>query len=182
MAKDGSARPSLNERLRARTQAERSEIEELTRSELRQLAESLKRESKTALDSMQNDTRSRIETVRAEMGSIERRQRHWWLWSALVTIAMVLIGLVSLWGTSLWLRWTLDETRTELARVQLRIGDERRVLEALRRKTGGVRIQRYADGSTFVELPAGTDMRTIYRCREGKVPCVKLPASAAAGR
>ena len=178
MAKGGPGTGSLNERLRARTQAERSEIEELTRSELRQLAESLKRESKTALDSMQNDTRSRIETVRAEMGSIERRQRRWWLWSALGSIAMVLIGLASLWGMSVWLRWTLDETRTELARVQLRIGDERRALDNLRRETGGVRIQRYQDGSTFVELPPGTDVRTIYRCGEGtaQVPCVKLPA------
>ena len=171
----GPAKPSLSERLREKASAERSAIEASTLDALRQHGESMNAVLSSAVASIESDMEQRLSRLQSKLDASERRQRLMPLWSALASIGIVLFGLLSMWATSEWLRWNMDRSRTELGRVQLRIGDERRALEALRRETGEVRIQRYADGSTFVELPAGTDTRTIYRCREEKVPCVKLP-------
>lgn len=163
MSVTGPAGPSLTARLQERLRQDRSEIEELTRSELRALAESLSASSRAALDGIERDTAARLARLRSETDAIARRQRLWPLWTGLscATIAAALFAL--LWVATGWERSELGSLTRETARAE-------RTLRALEARTGGVVIQR-AEAGTFVILPEGSDPR--WTC--GESACVKLP-------
>ena len=175
MAKDGAAKPSLSERLRQKASEESSEIEAAMGAELQRLGASMTARSNSVLGSIESDMESRLRRLSGELDRAERRQRLTPLWTALGSIAIVLSGLLLLWTTSEWLRWDIRSSREELARLQLQKASEANALARLIEQTGGVRIEDYGTAGTFVELPANTETRGFYRCREEQVPCVKLP-------
>ena len=175
MAKDGPATPSLSERLRQKTDAEREAIEVSMLDALRRHGESMNAALSDAVSSIENDMEQRFARLQAKLNKAERRQMRAPLWSALASIGIVLFGLLSMWGASWWLRANLVSERTRLAEIQLRIASESNALEKLIEQTGGVRVENYGSAGTFVELPEGMDTTRVYRCREEQVPCLKLP-------
>ena len=169
-----NSEPSLAEKLARKASAERAEVEELTRSELRRLGESLRSESESALRSTESAMRRRSTALMSEMERIERRQRLVPLWIASGSIAIVLSGLLVLWGASAWASFTLSRDRAALEAVRSEIASERQALNVLRQQTGGVRVQHRPNG-TFVVLPEGTNVSENWNCTEaGTEPCFRV--------
>ena len=169
--KPATGEPSLAEKLARKASAERAETEAIYTSELRRLGESLRSECESALRSTESAMRQRSSALMHEMERIERRQRLVPLWIALGSVAIVLSGLLILWGASAWANWSLNRDRAALETIRGEIAIERQQLTLLRNETRGVRTVRYGDGSVYLILPEGTEPN--FEC-DGRT-CVKLP-------
>jgi hypothetical protein len=163
MASTGSA-SSLSERLRAKMEADRMEVEKLTSNELEKLASSLRSASAAALSSTESAISERMKRLYREMGRIERDQKRWPLWSGAGALALSGSILIGLWAFSGW-------QRSELASLQAQIVQERNTLGQLQSHTGGVRLVEAPNG-WFLMFPTGTDTKTTYDCQGQS--CIKL--------
>ena len=170
-SKPSSGEPSLAEKLARKAQADRAEVEALTRNELRRLGESLRSESENAVGSIETAMVRRLERLGTRMEQAERRQRLTPLWIGSGVIATVCAGLMVLWGAATWTSWSLSRDRAALETVRGEIASERQQLTLLRNETRGVRMVRYGDGSAYLILPEGSEPN--FEC-DGRT-CAKLP-------
>lgn len=160
MSRDGPASSTLSERLAAKLEQDRRQVEELTLSEHRKLAQSFLDASKLEFDTIQHAILAQSLVTRQSL----REMLRWPLWTAAGCLVIVLTSLMLLWAGSWWFRQELSELRTE-------VRSERRVLDELRKETHGLSFTR-AETGTFLSLPAGTDLAQTYRC--GELSCIKL--------
>lgn len=155
---------SLRERLAAKLEADRKEIEALTLSEHRKLAESFLAASKAEFATIESDLRHQTtgltRTLQGSLGEVLR----WPLWTAAGCVVTVMASLGLLWAGTWWLRSDLNELRQQTAA-------EEATLLQLKAQTGGLRIVTARDG-VYVVLPSGTDVTKLYTC--GPLQCLKI--------
>lgn len=160
MNRGGPASSTLSERLAAKLEADRKQVEELTLSEHRKLAQSFldasKAELATIRSAIQGESLTTVQTLRAML--------RWPLWTASCCIVTVIMSLTLLWVGTWWMRQDLAETRSAIT-------TERQVLSSLQEQTGGVRIVK-AENGMFVVLPRGIDASKTFRCNEQD--CIRI--------
>ncbi|PYE84198.1 hypothetical protein C7477_1515 [Phyllobacterium leguminum] len=161
MSRGGPTSSTLSERLSAKLEADRKQIEELTLSEHRKLAQSFLAASRDELATIKNAIHEQSLSTMQNM----RVMLRWPLWTAAGCIVIVLTSLALLLVGTWWMRQDLAETRRAI------IG-ERQALSSLRAQTGGVKVTT-SDKGTFLVLPKGAE--TGWTCDE--TPCVKIPAT-----
>lgn len=162
MSSTGRAPSSLSARLTTKLSQDRQQIEELTLAEQKKLAANLETASKDAFAHIRSVIdRETLATTRSV-----RKLLRWPLWTAAICVILVAISLTVLWATTWWFQQDLIELRAETQA-------QRRALQSLTDQTGGIEILTATNG-TFVILPKGTDLDTVYTCRDER-SCLKLP-------
>lgn len=161
MNKTGQSASSLSERLSAKLEQDRKQIEELTLSEHKKLAENFLNASKAEFDTIRSAIQEQSKTTAQTLGVMLR----WPLWTAAGCIVIVLTALVTLWAGTTW-------GRSELSEIRAVTATERQTLLQLQNQTGQIRIINSEKG-TFLILPKSAE--NGWTCGESKTPCIKLP-------
>lgn len=160
MSRDGPASSTLSERLAAKLEADRKQVEELTLSEHRKLAQSFLDASKAELDTIRNAIHEQSLTTVQTL----REMLRWPLWTAAGCIVIVIMSLALLWVGTWWIRSDLVELRSA-------VRSERQALSDLERQTHGIRFTA-SDKGTFLVLPPSADATTQYTC--GNRTCLRI--------
>jgi hypothetical protein len=160
MSRDGPASSTLSERLAAKLEADRQQVEELTLSEHRKLAQSFLDASKAELDTIRNAIHAQSLTTVQSVRVLLR----WPLWTAASCIVMVIASLALLWAGTWW-------TRNDLEQLRSAVMSERQALTDLTSQTHGIRFTA-SDKGTFLVLPASADATTQYTC--GNRTCIRV--------
>jgi len=178
---------SLRERLRAKIETDRSEIEALTSNELRRLAGSLSRQSSDALhstasaigsemQSVQQRLTSQIDTLGKSLGALEKDFRKLrtmtiksWAKPVLVAASVFMGIYLGSLGVTRYLSWSIESLMREREELKAELVDIRRVRSLA--ETWGVEFSEEPKGR-FLILPPGTKPEADWTC--GKKPCVRL--------
>lgn len=160
MSRAGPASSSLSERLAAKLEADRKQVEELTMNEHRKLAQSFLDASRAELGTMQSAIHAQsLSTVRSM-----RAMLHWPLWTAAGCLVTVMASLALLWAGTWWMRSDLEQLR-------IAVRSESQALSDLNSKTHGIQFTA-SDRGTFLVLPTTADATTQYRC--GDRTCIRI--------
>lgn len=174
MSRTGPGTPTLSERLAAKTAADREQIEAAMLNEQQHFAESLRNASKAALAGMESD----MAAHQAKMTSSLRELLRWPLWSAAISLSVILASIALLWGVTWWMRGDLAEIRSATSAATMERQNEEENLRLLRDQTHGVWIHTPQTGPALVLVPPNTDLKRITNCQaDGKpMKCIELPA------
>lgn len=193
---------SLAERLKAKIEADRSEIEALTSAELRKLAESLQQQSSDAVNSTASGIGSELQSVQqrlseqtmalktilrgleAEFRSIGTLTLRSWLKPLLIGLSVCVGIFVGSLGMMRYLSGSIESQMKEREALSLELMELRQVRSQA--ESWGVEFMQDPEkGGRFVVLPKGTRVevpsrkggapklvKTWWEC--GGKPCIKL--------
>jgi cell division protein FtsB len=162
---------SLVEKLQARTEQTRQEIEKLTDEQFKTLSESLSASSRNALSTTESDIAREIEAMRsrlsAKCSTVSLLFGSRLLQMFLLGLAMLLGLLAGGWGLMAWLGSQVQALNQEISTLSQAKEIEQQTLSKLHRKTWGIQLET-VDGKKYIILDQGSKATTTATTRDGR--------------
>jgi len=175
MPNTGNSLASLAERMRAKTEQDRQELEALTRQQFTALGESLRQSSTAALRTTEAAIQEKLGTLEESIAS--RCQTLSWTFGR-KWLQALLLGMGLLMGTALggWSVVTLLTNRVlalqgEIQSINASKAELESIASQLEKRTWGLRLLENQDGR-FIILPPKTSAQTGWTV--GKQQAVKM--------
>lgn len=160
---NGNALSTLAERIRARTEQERQEIEALTRQQFNALQQSLHESSKHALDTTEAAIQSRLTALEKDVarrcGMLTWMFGKRFLQALLLSFALCLGLILGGWGLMRWKTNQIVTLNQESAQLKTYIAALEKTVEQLEAKTWGLELTESKDGR-FIILPPKATLKT----------------------
>jgi len=166
MASTGPQKASeLGQRLREKLEADRSEIETLTRAQLKRLSASLTEDVRLAVNTIDLDIHNWKEA---------QARQSWWSWLRPVVAGLsVILGLaIGTAATTLYLSRDIKNQVEERALLTEAIAMQRETLAELHDQTGWIDVYEESKGNWIVVIPKGRKLTPGWTV--GKRPAYKL--------
>lgn len=175
MQQTGDSLASLTQRMRAKTEQDRQEIEALARKQFSDLSESLRQSSTAALSTTEAAIRDRLGSLEQTIAS--RCQTLSWafgkkcLQALFLSLSMLLGASLGGWGVVTLLTRKVTALQGEIQNLHASKAELESIADQLEKRTWGLRLLENQDGR-FIVLPPKTSARTDWTV--GKQKAVKL--------
>ena len=161
---------SLSEKLKAKTELDRLEIETMIKSELEKLAISLKTQSEDVLSTTLVDIQKQIDSkteplvkmlseIQTEASKLNALTTKAWLRPALISVAILASISIACWGLSAYISMIIESQINQKVELSNQIAVLEATVSKLEAKTMGVTIIESKDGK-FLVLPEGMTATT----------------------
>lgn len=166
---------SLAERIRAKTEQERQEVETLTRQQFDALSQSLSESSKNALSTTEAAILSQLTSLERNVTSHCRTLSltfgKRWLQVVFLTSAVILAAAASMWGISAFFQSKAGNLRQEITELAARKIVLEKTVSQLEAKTWGLELSENEKGR-FIILPPKVTPKTGWTV--GNQQAIKL--------
>ena len=146
---------SLTERIRAKTEQDRSEMQKMTEAVLKEHAENV-------ADIVNNERTIIEQGIKDLTKPLISQRRSIWITTA-CCLTIIVVSLISALGLNLYLGQELLDRQRDLSALRATLQE----IEGLR----GVGVTQTESGSTILSFPNGTEMLS---CNPGDIPCIEL--------
>ena len=162
---------SLVEKLQARTEQTRQEMEKLTDDQFKLLSESLSASSRNALATTESDIVREIEAMRSRIAincnTVSLLFGSRFLQMALLGFALMTGLFAGGWGVMAWMCSQVQTLNQKISTLSQEKDIEEQNLSKLRRKTWGVQLETI-DGKKYIILDQGSKVTTTATTRNGR--------------
>ena len=175
MPNTGNSLTSLAERMRAKTEQDRQELEALTRQQFDALSKSLRQSSAAALRTTEAAIQEKLGTLEESIAS-RCQTLSWtfgrkWLQALLLSMALLAGTALGGWGVMAMLTHRLTALQDEIQSLNANKADLENTVGQLEKRTWGLKLLENQDGR-FIILPPKTSAHTGWTV--GKQQAVKL--------
>lgn len=175
MPNTGNSLASLAERMRAKTEQDRQELEALTRQQFNALSESLRQSSTAALRTTEAAIQEKLGTLEESIAS-RCQTLSWtfgrkWLQALLLSMALLAGTALGGWGVVTLLTHRLTALQDEIQSLNANKAELESTTGQLEKRTWGLKLLENQDGR-FIILPPKTSAHTGWTV--GKQQAVKL--------
>ena len=162
---------SLVEKLQARTEQTRQEMEKLTDDQFKLLSKSLSESSRNALTTTESDIAREIEAMRsrlsAKFSTVSLLFGSRLLQMCLLGFALMTGLFVGGWGVMAWMGSQVQTLNQEISSLSQAKEIEQQTLSKLHRKTCGIQLETI-DGKKYIILDKGSKVTTTATTRDGR--------------
>jgi len=162
---------SLVDKLQARTEKTRQEIEKLTDDQFKLLSESLSASSRNALSTTESDIASEIEAMRSRLmvncNTVSSLFGSKLLQTCLMGVALLTGLSVGSWGLMAWMGSKVQTLHQEISVLRQTKETEQQTLAKLQGKTWGVQLETI-EGKKFIIITKGAKITTTATTRDGR--------------
>ena len=175
MPNTGNSLASLSERMRAKTEQDRQELEALTQQQFNALSESLRQSSTAALRTTEAAIQEKLGTLEENITS-RCQTLSWafgrkWLQALLLSLALLVGTALGSWGVLTLLSHRVMALQDEIQNLEVSKAELESTAEQLEKRTWGLRLLENQEGR-FIILPPKTSAKTGWMV--GKQQAVKL--------
>ncbi|MDQ7832329.1 MAG: hypothetical protein RDU30_11380 [Desulfovibrionaceae bacterium] len=175
MPNTGNSLASLAERMRAKTEQDRQELEALTRQQFNALSESLRQSSAVALRTTEVAIQEKLGTLEESIAS-RCQTLNWafgrkWLQVLLLGMALLMGTALGGWGVVTLLTHRAMALQDEIQSLEASKADLENTVGQLEKRTWGLKLLENQEGR-FIILPPKTSAHTGWTV--GKQQAVKL--------
>jgi len=175
MPNTGNSLASLAERMRAKAEQDRQELEALTQQQFTALSESLRQSSTVALTTTEAAIQEKLGMLEASIASrcqtLSRAFGQRWLQALLLSMSLLLGTTLGGWGVMALLSRKVMALQDELQSLQANKAELESIAGQLEKRTWGLKLLENQDGR-FILLPSKTSAQTGWTV--GKQQAVKL--------
>ena len=163
MQSNGNSLGALTERIRAKTEADRQELEILARQQFNILSESLRKSSQNALSTTETAIHNQLgkleESITSRCTMLSRTFFLKWLQAFLLSLSILAGVSLGGWGLARLLQHQVMTLREEIEQIQADKTAMEATIVKLQRKTWGLELVENKDGH-FIVLPPKTNLKT----------------------